>query len=570
MDQNPSQGAEGGNKIFLFIILALCVLIVVLLLLMAFGVFNFGGAVCEAGWGKLATTGGEAGGGTTMIEKIEKCLNNTYPYGDDSRGRPNLGIIDGAYCDCRENDCDDGVDNDGDGQIDCWDPDCNCMDCPECESCEDCEDSDYPACSGTCPDSQECIPTSGTTAANLGRCVCKPKETCERGTYPTCGGECPNGERCVPVTTGYTAANIGKCECQPIRPDCEDADVPACTGTCLDNQVCEPYRKSTAITNNLPDSCRCVPKQELECEDSFEKQCTGACPENQECQPYRKSTVVTNNLPDSCRCVPKEVSCEDSVESQCMGDCPEGQVCEPYNPYGAVAANFVACRCVQQEQDCGDITNIKNCYMGNCPENQQCTVTSWGTCQCMDVDCEDSEAPACTGDCPGDKTCKYAGNGECECVSESVDCEDSDYPACDGDCPKGQYCDLDRKYEVCKCFGEADEGQECSTLANGACDTQSCPQGEKCVTINSYMCDCIPEQSYSCGYISDTAYCSVGECPSGQECKATEQGCGCVTPCEDVTSPSPNTCSEGWCPYWHYCDYDRAKGVCYCKEYQIL
>ena len=97
-----------------------------------------------------------------------------------------------------ETNCGDGIDNDGDGLIDCADPDCS-----------------YPFEDGGCGDFEY---------------------SCEHlSDYPTCGGTCPTGSYCgVYNIADGTLDGGGWCECIPDGEiSCYDSE--DCTGWCDDD-----------------------------------------------------------------------------------------------------------------------------------------------------------------------------------------------------------------------------------------------------------------------------------------------------------------------------------------------
>ncbi len=96
-----------------------------------------------------------------------------------------------------ETDCGDGVDNDGDGLIDCADPDCDYAfedgGCGDFEySCEHL--SDYPTCGGTCPVGSVCgIYNTGDGTLDGGWCECIPEGEVSCYDSGDCTGWCDEG-----------------------------------------------------------------------------------------------------------------------------------------------------------------------------------------------------------------------------------------------------------------------------------------------------------------------------------------------------------------------------------------
>jgi hypothetical protein len=268
----------------------------------------------------------------------------------------------------------------------------------------------------------------------------------------------------------------------------------------------------------------------------------GACPPGQTCE-YTSG---------ECSCVNDTTYCENAEVPACDGICQTNMHCE--NVAGG-------CECVYD--DCEDISSQNACSLGQCPPGERCVMEYGGVCTCVETDCEDADVPACDGDCPRGQYCDVGPTGGvCMCYDEEVDCEDSDdWPTCGGDCPPGETCTAWQTDE-CRCVEDQDEtpcegidspnmcdqgycppGQtclqrgngcacgnpvyECSNNAIAACVDQACPSGQKCVAIDSYNCECIPDDEYSCGYM-DTAYCSDGTCPPGTMCSYDGKSMTCI------------------------------------------
>ena len=118
-----------------------------------------------------------------------------------------------------ETNCGDGIDNDGDGLIDCEDPDCSEI-CGDFEySCQ--HISDYPSCGGTCPPGEECIAyIYGDSTLDASWCDCKPIEEkfCGDGDLPFCTDWCLSGDECI--------SDAGGCFCNFDYGYCVETDDP--------------------------------------------------------------------------------------------------------------------------------------------------------------------------------------------------------------------------------------------------------------------------------------------------------------------------------------------------------
>jgi hypothetical protein len=124
----------------------------------------------------------------------------------------------GTHCDgagnCVPESCTDGIQNEGETDIDCGGPNCGgCANGKNCGGDTDCLSGS--CCNGTCRDIQN-------DAGNCGSCghVCPNGETCAGGmcaTPCTSQGDCtgsPHGHTCMP--NGYCGCRVGLADCPGI------------------------------------------------------------------------------------------------------------------------------------------------------------------------------------------------------------------------------------------------------------------------------------------------------------------------------------------------------------------
>jgi len=425
---------------------------------------------------------------------------------------PGNGVIDGAICICTENDCTDDRDNDGDGLIDCDDPDCVCLEVP-CDACED----TYPKCDGVCPDGSEC-----ELNREMQRCECVGEEySCYDADYPSCQGGCPPGYHCeayeggaIGATTAMLDVQQGPgCTCVPNdeEVECEDSYAMQCTGTCPPGEVCQytGTQVNFAAAAVPGTGCECVPETEPECGQSEYPACGGSCPPGEECVGVVPQTAVAAVAP-YCMCQPVEMGCEDSVYPDCGGSCPDGLECMG-SPNRVCYCGQPDVRCEASAPFCG----------GYCPEGQSCTQIVTGQCGCT----PDNEQ-----NCDDEKD--NDGDGMIDC--EDPDCED------DPDCQEEPACA--DSYDM-----------QCT----GACDS-----GLRCAMTSSTDCECIPADTPSCSFM-DTAYCEMGSCPSGESCQYTAGECSCVPESVDCEDSWDMQCT-GECPEGEYCMMTPTGGGCQC------
>jgi len=452
---------------------------------------------------------------------------------------PTSGVVDGALCDCEENDCLDGRDNDGDGLTDCDDPDCDCLEpeCPECPPCDECQDT-YPNCDGECPDGTEC-----ELDRQRQMCVCNEAESCEDSEYPRCGGYCPDGQECLGMMGETAVAAIGTCECVDTEELCEESDYPMCGGACPPRYHCEAREGQigtpTALLDVPGDGCVCVPdEEEVDCADSYMMQCTGSCPDGEVCEYTSTSPnlAVAGTPGPGCECIPEtEQVCEESEYPMCGGSCPDNMEC--VETMGeTVTAQIGYCVCQPTEGYCED-SEYPMCG-GLCQDGLECISSPNGVCYCGEPEerCEAS-APYCGGYCPEGQSCVSIVTGQCACTYDNEqNCDDGKDNDNDGQID----CDDPDCEDDPDCMEEPDCEDSYDMQCTGVCDS-----GLRCAMTSSYECDCIPADTPSCSYM-DTAYCEMGSCPSGESCRYTAGECSCVPDYEDICNDKMDNDNDGY------------------------
>jgi len=257
--------------------------------------------------------------------------------------------------------CDDGLDNDCDGLVDCFDPDCS-QD-PACGPSTDCTPQDTQAC-----DTGE----FGVCAAGT--------ETCDQYGY---WGGCVQDEQ----STSEICTDGLDNDCDDYL-DCNDIDCyqdPACSsgGTyCGDDAVQSPNDAGTGGPNN----------------DGYEE-CDGEAgvPEGYYCTPT---------------CLLEVVGPECNIDA----DCEEGQICyenECYDP-----------QCTDGDQDGYDAYNEILCATGDDCNDGNGAINPGATEICDDIDnncdgnVDEGEVCGTNGPYCGDGSC----NGDESCSTCSLDC----------------------------------------------------------------------------------------------------------------------------------------------------
>jgi hypothetical protein len=143
-----------------------------------------------------------------------------------------------CMCDRDSSTCEDGIDNDGDGDIDC--DDSGCQGYTICDfTCEDYQG--YACYEGTCPSGEVCVVLSSSSCG----CIPDDEYSCEyiEDTAYCSEGYCPNGESCL----------IDGNECSCVGDTCSGSYNPqtqTCEGNCLYGAPC--------IWDSKTQDCECM------------------------------------------------------------------------------------------------------------------------------------------------------------------------------------------------------------------------------------------------------------------------------------------------------------------------
>ncbi len=134
--------------------------------------------------------------------------------------------------------CNDGIDNDGDGLIDCADPECNNQPCNDNNLCTASDTCSGGACVGgpalNCDDGKLCTSDS-----------CNPQTGCVHTALPGCcsqNSDCADNNLC----NGTERCNLATGSCIPGKPlSCEDGN------SCTDDS-CDPQKGCVYTHNSAP------------------------------------------------------------------------------------------------------------------------------------------------------------------------------------------------------------------------------------------------------------------------------------------------------------------------------
>ena len=317
----------------------------------------------------------------------EDCVNGVDDDGD--------GLIDCADPDCAtdpscggpgvELQCTDGVDNDGDGLADCDDPDCaadpSCVIPPTETDCSDGidndQDGDVDCLDGDCTFEPACDAGDGDCCIANGTpgCVDEPGEDCVCAADPfccnnqwdaLCASEYQN--QCGGSCTGTEVCTNGLDDDGDNLADCDDPD-------CFGDVACLPPPDETACADGIDNDGDGL----IDCDDP---NCI---------------------LDPSCNIPPTEISCNDGVDNDQDGavDCADSD-CATFpgcvNPPEANCANGID----------DDADGLTDCNDSDCTFDPNCANGEFDCSDGIDND-GDGQIDCVDGDCSADINCVATG-----------------------------------------------------------------------------------------------------------------------------------------------------------------
>lgn len=453
-----------------------------------------------------------------------------------------LTRLDGGGTECKvgqECDCDNQLDDDGDGLTDCADKDCNgatvaCVGVCGDEGAATCSGGVPVGCNARAPVTETLeLCFDGVDNDCDGRPDCQ-EEDCE-GATKSCKSDCGTGlERCqdgghvacnAPLPLAEDCTNGADDDCDQLTdcadPNCEGKDSTSCNKGCGEGvNVCQngqpvcnarapvPEQGDQACSNGIDDDCDqftdCLDPQ---CAGAVRPCGAGACDAGIQFCGFDGGWQACQNTCDGGACIPTALT---ETGAQCNNlindDCNQGTDCS--------------------DPDCRGATRQVTGPCGN--DTQTCTDAGWTTT----VNACNAPTPNCCGSTCVNTTTNSSHCGSCNSPCDAGVCNNST-------CCAGQAC-----------------GAACCT-ASDCCNNACCPvAGSKCV--GGTTC-CTPSQQCDGGNCCTAAgsFCCRGQCCSaGQQC--TSQGC-CNNPCNanQLCCTAGQTCVNNAC-----CSNPVCNGAC--------
>ncbi len=452
--------------------------------------------------------------------------------------------------DVSQENCNDGVDNDGDGRIDCADQDCAGVACNDGQFCtvgETCQSGSGICGGGTprdCSDPNAC--TADSCDESTDQCVHDPTPLngalCEDGAFCTVGDTCQAGV-CLPgsardcsdpnaCTADTCNEATDQCDHDPTPLNgtgCDDGAFCTINDTCLDG-VC------SGSVRDCDDNNPCTADS---CNESTDQCVNNPTPLNGD--PCDDGAFCTVN--DTCHggaCGGSTRDCDD--DNACTADsCNEGtDHCDndpaPLNGTGCNDGAFCTINDICQGGTCTGSAR-------NCADTNDCTADSCneGTNQC-DHDpaalngssCDDGDfcsvndtcqSGTCSGsprDCTDNNVCTADS-----CNENTNQCVHNPNPLNDTACDDGAFCTTDDTCDNGVCSGAP---RDCGD--GNACTLDSCNEAtDRCVN------DAAPLNGSAC---DDGLFCTINDtCQSGVCTSGGPRNCADSSPC------TADSCNEG-------------------------
>ncbi len=551
-------------------------------------------ATCDDGVRNGAETDVDCGGGT-----CDACDDGqTCEDGDDCVST----LCDPVSEVCEAASCFNGIQDQGETDVDCGGP--SCGPCDDGEGCEDGDDCLSEACGdgmctaascrdgihngnesdvdcggdtcGPCDDGESCLLTTDCTSTVCLMEVCQPP-SCTDGTQngsetdEDCGGECGStcetdegcGDAldCVSLVCDDATNTCAAPTCEDGAPngnetdvDCGGPDCPACAapGNC---------EVPTDCISGVCDENQCVPPS---CDDGVlngtetDIDCGGdACAPCDGGEMCLETTDCVSEVCDAGTC--SDASCDDGVQNQgetdvdCGGancdPCDDGEGCDVGTDCESVSCDPVAEVCeaptcndgVQNGGETGNDCGGPEC--GGCDPGEGCTADT----DCLSMVCDEMAgtcvAPTCDdGVVNGDESDLDCGGPDCDACDDGDDCVFS------ADC-MSMVCLM----ETCQpsaCDDGVHNGDETDVDCGGSC--QPCDDGQGCGIpgdCDSGVCEADTCAEATCDDSVQNGS-ETGEDCGGPDCDACPPGGGCVgnDDCDSgVCDPGTNTCLAPAC-----------------------
>jgi hypothetical protein len=221
---------------------------------------------------EIVNRGGWTSGNSLAIIITGTGTRTAESYNGDSAGAPQLYV----EFSVGESICDDGIDNDGDGLIDCADPDCEAKLCDDGLYCNEGETCQGGVCTGggptACDDGVSCTDDSCNEAA--GACENMPNDAYCQDDGLYCNGDeyCDPETDCTSTGTPCLPGEI----CNEAIDQCEEADCQSHT-ECDDGLYCNGAETCNLTTGQCEQGTTVTCDDGQSCTDDYCNEVTDSC-----------------------------------------------------------------------------------------------------------------------------------------------------------------------------------------------------------------------------------------------------------------------------------------------------
>ena len=496
----------------------------------------------------LALAGCADGGDSPGVDVDEICDDGLDNNGNGAIDCLDLACLGDAGCVAEI--CDDGLDNDGDSDADCDDADCAQSDAcrPDAEVCDDGADND--------DDGDTDCADADCEGSDLCREVCTDgADNDADGAIDCVDDDCEGDPSCVEVE-----CDNGVDDDKDGATDCDDED-------CFDAPACIPVEDCTdGVDNDRDGTTDCG---DTDCTD--DEACQEICDDGRDNDADGETDCADEDCADKEAC--REI-CDDRRDNDADGDvdCADDD-----------CADDEACQEVCDDGRDNDADGDVDCADDDCADDEACQEIcddgqdndADGDTDCADDDCD--EADACQEICDDGRDNDADGDADCaddDCAEEDacqeicddgldndadgdVDCADNscvDSPLCIEDCTDGIDNDADGQTD---CADEScAEDPECNEVCDDNVDNDA--DGDTDCADDDCALEVICQEDCTDGIDNDAdgdVDCADNSCADDPDCdEVCDDG-------EDHDADGRTDCLDSDCADAQVCQEDCGDGI---------
>lgn len=422
--------------------------------------------------------------GENISDRMQlNCFDSTGTTADDTC----RGNCTGLLCVAAFEDCTDGVDNDGDGLVDCADDECAAQACDDGQFCTVDDVCTAGACTGAervCDDGIDC--TTDVCSETTDACTASADDTfCDDGEF------CNGAEVCG--LAGCEAAPLEACPGQVCDEAADTCGIAHCDidADCDDGQICNGFETCDPTLG-------CQAGEPLVCDDGIACNGIEICHHFEGCQPG-----IAAPCDDGIDCTEDVCDLEsDSCTNRPINSvCSDGEFCNGKE----TCDKNLGCLAAPAPRDCNDDVA---CTVDSCDEvNNRCVNDA------TDALCDDGSF------CNGVETCHK--RFDCQAAEVAVDCSEFDTECLAASC--------DDTIDACVTApfnegGACDDGVFCTGTSEclaGSCVGTGGTCGDGILqTVCGEQCDNPDDPNCTAGCVALAGACGNGLIEGNEQCEA--------------------------------------------------